>query len=218
MENETKCQVQETNEIYETKAIGYESSSTDAQCESRQIVTVKEDDDVDLFTMKEEIGEDEVRLESDLLSASSTDGSGNGAPSHDNLLSEEEKIHKILLDAEVGIEKELENSLVEKLGPCTECGKEFPSRSKLQRHISSVHSDERQTCEICGQKFGSLTGVRKHKQVDHPNILFMCPFKGCESRGFKHNRSLTAHIRSVHAHIRPHVCKTCGKDSSTRLV
>ncbi|KAJ1365220.1 hypothetical protein KIN20_025458 [Parelaphostrongylus tenuis] len=213
MDDEIKCEVPEGNsEIYETKAPRCESSSTDAQFESRQMVTVKEDDDVDLFTMKEEIDGDEVCSENDVLNASSSaDVSGNDVPPHDNVLPKEEKILKILRAAHVSLAKEQENLLIEKPERCAECGKQFASRSKLKRHFFNLHCDERQTCVECGQKFSSASGLRRHNQINHQKVLFMCPYGGCNNNlGYKSSRARSEHIRLVHTNFR-HVCSTCGK-------
>ncbi|KAJ1359221.1 hypothetical protein KIN20_017908 [Parelaphostrongylus tenuis] len=93
MENETKGGVQEGNsEIYETKAIRYESNSTKPQCESRQMSSVKEDTGEDWHDVKKENDLDWDCHATDLLNASSSaDVCGTDVSAHVRPLSQGEK-------------------------------------------------------------------------------------------------------------------------------
>ncbi|KAJ1365217.1 hypothetical protein KIN20_025455 [Parelaphostrongylus tenuis] len=62
----------------------------------------------------------------------------------------------------------------------------------------------------------STIWLSKHKRVDHRNQLFECSYEGCDRPGYKSRKSLNAHIRSVHTHIRPYVCNICGKAFATK--
>ncbi|KAJ1365222.1 hypothetical protein KIN20_025460 [Parelaphostrongylus tenuis] len=180
----------------EEKAIRYESNSTKPQCEPRQMFTVKEDTGEDWLTVNKEYGGNWVCYATDLLNSSSTANvSGTDVPPQDGQLCDEDKIPK----------------------QCMECGREFAFKIQFQRHIYEVHKRTR-ICEECGRSFSRPTEVSAHRRVVHEKNLYMCPFEGCDRPGFRHNRSLKVHIRSVHAHVRPHVCKTCGKGLSLRAV
>ncbi|KAJ1365213.1 hypothetical protein KIN20_025452 [Parelaphostrongylus tenuis] len=140
-----------------------------------------------------------------LDASSSADVFGNDVSPHDRLLSEEERVLKILQAADVIIRKEDEKTSVETPKRHVKCDKQ--SASELEKHHF--------TCDECGGKFYSQSGLRRHNQATQENQLFMCPYEGCGHSGFKYNQALTKHIRSVHANVRSHVCKTCGEAFST---
>ncbi|KAJ1357763.1 hypothetical protein KIN20_015979 [Parelaphostrongylus tenuis] len=95
---------------------------------------------------------------------------------------------------------------------CMECDKVFAFNFQLQRHVAVVHRARREhKCEECGREFASLSGLNSHRQVNHRNHLYMCPYENCDHPGYKSVQAFKSHIRSVHTKARPYVCKTCGK-------
>ncbi|KAJ1359219.1 hypothetical protein KIN20_017906 [Parelaphostrongylus tenuis] len=193
----------------------HEGNLTEPHSEPGQTLIVEEEVGEDLFTVKEETEENRVCFATDLLEASSSvDVSGHYVPP-DNLLSDEEKVPKILHAADVNLKEEHEESFVEVPNQCMKCGEHFAFKFQLQRHFYNQHLDDRLTCEECGRKFGSVGGLNTHKQVVHRNRVFMCSYEGCDRPGYKSRKSLIAHIRSVHTHVRPFVCKICEKGFAT---
>ncbi|KAJ1354858.1 hypothetical protein KIN20_011926 [Parelaphostrongylus tenuis] len=172
---------------------------------------VKEERDDDSPIVEEQFPEGSVCYAMDLLNnaSSSADIPENGLL-FDNMPSDEEKVLKILHDADVNPEKTNEKAPLG-VSVCKECDMMFPSEHRLRKHISVHHLNERNFTCWCGQKFGSRSGMNRHKQVVHRNHVLMCPYEGCDHPGYKCSKALTAHIRSVHTNVRPYLCDTCGK-------
>ncbi|KAJ1346494.1 hypothetical protein KIN20_001289 [Parelaphostrongylus tenuis] len=206
------------------KEISHKGSLTKPQFEPEQVLIVKVETGKDSLTVKEETGENRVCYATDLPDpSSSADFTDGDAPPLDSLPSDEEKVLRILYAADVNMKKEHGKSFAEWYAEesnlpkqCMKCDKKFAFRFQLQRHISDDHESERLTCWECGRRFGSVSGLNRHKQINHRNHLFICSYEGCNHPGYKSNRSLLEHIRSVHTHDRPYVCTTCGKAFITK--
>ncbi|KAJ1355946.1 hypothetical protein KIN20_038402 [Parelaphostrongylus tenuis] len=94
---------------------------------------------------------------------------------------------------------------------CVMCGERFKLSSQLWEHFYRKHLKEgKRICGECGQKFVSRSGLKRHVQRVHENIVHMCPCKGCEHPGFKCEKALAVHVRTVHRNIRAYACETCG--------
>ncbi|VDD95570.1 unnamed protein product [Enterobius vermicularis] len=94
---------------------------------------------------------------------------------------------------------------------CTHCDKQYKSQSCLQEHINSIHLNLRPfVCDQCSAAFGHKCVLRRHYMIKHLNFEYRCPYKDCTHPGFKCSKAVTAHIRSVHTHVRPYPCSICG--------
>ncbi|KAJ1357489.1 hypothetical protein KIN20_015651 [Parelaphostrongylus tenuis] len=194
-----------------SQEIPHEGKLTEPQSEPRQALIVEEADE-DLFTVKEETGENLICVVADSLDASSSvDVIGDRMSPHDNLPLDTEKVPEVLHAADVNLVKTDNKPVVERPRQCVKCGERFAFKCQLQRHFYNHHFDERLTCGECGRKFGSVSGLNLHKHVVHRNRIFMCMYEGCDHPGFKSRKALTEHICSVHTNVRPYVCETCGK-------
>ncbi|MCP9262380.1 Zinc finger protein [Dirofilaria immitis] len=95
---------------------------------------------------------------------------------------------------------------------CETCQKEFPTASLLREHVAVIHLNLRPfKCTKCSAVFGRQGCLRRHDMMRHLNYVYICPYKQCTHAGFKCSKALTAHIRSVHTHIRPYKCEQCEK-------
>uniref|UniRef100_A0A915PPL9 C2H2-type domain-containing protein n=1 Tax=Setaria digitata TaxID=48799 RepID=A0A915PPL9_9BILA len=95
---------------------------------------------------------------------------------------------------------------------CETCQKEFPTASLLREHIAIIHLNLRPfKCTKCSAVFGRQGCLRRHVMMRHLNYVYLCPYKQCTHPGFKCSKALTAHICSIHTHIRPYKCDQCEK-------
>uniref|UniRef100_A0A0M3I4X1 Protein krueppel n=1 Tax=Ascaris lumbricoides TaxID=6252 RepID=A0A0M3I4X1_ASCLU len=100
----------------------------------------------------------------------------------------------------------------EKRHTCVVCNKNFRSHGLMREHYSTVHLNERPyECTICMTSFGRKGGLRRHNIMKHSDFVYACPYEECTHPGFKCSKALTAHIRSIHTHIRPYKCGQCDK-------
>ncbi|XP_077346242.1 uncharacterized protein LOC143989837 [Lithobates pipiens] len=123
----------------------------------------------------------------------------------------------------------------EKRFSCTECGKCFHSKSKLNRHIRSHTVAKPYSCPECGKCFRFKSKLNEHIKSHTGEKLYSCPECGkCFSQKFhlyNHQRSHTGenpyscpecrkcfsqkynlytHLRS-HTGEKPHSCAECEK-------
>uniref|UniRef100_A0A915BZU6 C2H2-type domain-containing protein n=2 Tax=Parascaris univalens TaxID=6257 RepID=A0A915BZU6_PARUN len=100
----------------------------------------------------------------------------------------------------------------EKCHTCIMCNKNFRSQGLMREHYSTVHLNERPyECTICMTSFGRRGGLRRHNIMKHSDFVYACPYEECTHPGFKCSKALTAHICSVHTHIRPYKCGQCER-------
>ena len=80
---------------------------------------------------------------------------------------------------------------------CPECGKSFPKKDNLKRHIAQTHKGEKlNLCTICGKSFGEKGHLKKHISEVHESIRpYKCPF--CERRCAR-KLQVVVHAKSKH--------------------
>ena len=57
--------------------------------------------------------------------------------------------------------------------PCNHCGKTFAGESRLNDHVSSIHTPDEEKphrCTVCGRGFGRPDKLHAHIKVVHENI------------------------------------------------
>ncbi|KAI8618015.1 hypothetical protein BC830DRAFT_1110874 [Chytriomyces sp. MP71] len=95
---------------------------------------------------------------------------------------------------------------------CLRCTQMFVNRKHLMRHVSTVHSTEKQfVCALCGAKFRQSTSLNRHKVThanDRPFKCGLCPHSSTTSYNLK------AHILT-HSGARPFPCDECSYAAST---
>ena len=89
---------------------------------------------------------------------------------------------------------------------CEICGKVFTLKSRLTRHMNSVHSSAQIKCQLCDRTFRSESNAQRHmKQHFGP---FPCTY--C-SEIFTDKDVLNDHVKEKHQ-IKLHTCHVCGKE------
>lgn len=66
---------------------------------------------------------------------------------------------------------------------CPDCGKQFPSKYKLTRHII-VHAPPTISCPTCGHRFRRESDLHRHMNVHDPNA----PKHVCDGCGGRYSR------------------------------
>ncbi|XP_073468026.1 uncharacterized protein [Aquarana catesbeiana] len=95
----------------------------------------------------------------------------------------------------------------EKSFSCTECGKCFHSKSKLNRHIRSHTGEKPYSCPECGKCFSEKSSLYTHQRSHTGEKPYSCPECG---KCFSDKSNLYRHQRS-HTGEKPYSCPECGK-------
>ena len=98
---------------------------------------------------------------------------------------------------------------------CMICGKNFETKTSLDKHMYCHIKNNAFCCEECGQSFPFKSRLIQH-QIIHTSKLFMCKHDPCE-KGFKNKGDLNRHMKS-HSNIW-YNCRTCtyrNKDKRNR--
>uniref|UniRef100_A0A8C6MA47 Zinc finger protein n=1 Tax=Nothobranchius furzeri TaxID=105023 RepID=A0A8C6MA47_NOTFU len=116
-------------------------------------------------------------------------------------------------------------STEEKEFKCRNCGKRFPIKQALQRHVlhcsesldPSADSKAHQ-CSICHNTFGSESSFEQHKEACKGDARFICKAESCGKR-FKSKDALKKHKGSVHAGSarRKLTCTICNRKCASTL-
>ena len=92
---------------------------------------------------------------------------------------------------------------------CDECGKIFPSNTRLYRHFKTVHENLREyNCEECEKSFNLKENLTRHIKGVHGNFQYSCD--KCD-KSFSRKEALKTHIQSVHEKVR-YNCDQCDKN------
>ena len=72
--------------------------------------------------------------------------------------------------ADISSQNDQEDS-VKKMLACNHCPKEFPTPSKLKRHVSQIHEGiKNYQCDRCDRAFGELCKLKKHVSIVHEGL------------------------------------------------
>ena len=92
---------------------------------------------------------------------------------------------------------------------CPNCGKSFPSKLNLDRHIKSKHHKIKDhQCPDCGKKFVDSTRLKEHRWIHTDHKPFPCSH--CD-KGFRHKSHLKHHQAKEHGTAKPFECEHCHK-------
>ena len=92
---------------------------------------------------------------------------------------------------------------------CDLCTRRFASNRGLHYHKRSVHEGVVHCCPTCRKDFTRASNLNKHIATVHrQEKLFPCT--QCEKQ-FSHKGNLNDHIAAVHEGSKPYKCSTCGK-------
>lgn len=118
-------------------------------------------------------------------------------------------------------------STEEKEFKCRNCGKKFPVKQALQRHVlhcteslapASGDSAKAHQCSLCHSTFSSESSFEQHKEACKGDARFICKAESCGKR-FKSKDALKKHKGNVHTGSarRKLMCTICNKKCSSSL-
>ncbi|XP_036834235.1 PR domain zinc finger protein 5 isoform X1 [Oncorhynchus mykiss] len=118
-------------------------------------------------------------------------------------------------------------STEEKEYKCRNCGKKFPIKQALQRHVlhcaetlgpSGDSSRAHHQCSLCYITFSSESSYDQHKEACRGDARFICKAESCGKR-FKSKDSLKKHKGNVHtgSSRRKLMCTICNRKCSSLL-
>ncbi|XP_020637199.2 PR domain zinc finger protein 5 isoform X2 [Pogona vitticeps] len=111
----------------------------------------------------------------------------------------------------------------EKEFKCRNCGKKFPVKQALQRHVlqctENLNMGDRLRsfqCSVCNTPFGSELSYEQHKEACRGDARFICKADSCGKR-FKSKDALKKHKENVHTgnSRKRLVCSLCNKRCSS---
>ncbi|XP_053559578.1 PR domain zinc finger protein 5 [Bombina bombina] len=113
----------------------------------------------------------------------------------------------------------------EKEFKCRNCGKKFPVKQALQRHvlqctenISSGDTSGSYQCSVCNTSFGSAQSFEQHKDACKVDARFICKADSCGKK-FRSKDTLKKHKENVHAgnSKKKLMCSICNKKCSSSV-
>ncbi|XP_069711292.1 PR domain zinc finger protein 5 isoform X5 [Phaenicophaeus curvirostris] len=111
----------------------------------------------------------------------------------------------------------------EKEFKCRNCGKKFPVKQALQRHvlqctenINPGDSSRSFQCSVCNTSFSSELSYEQHKEACRGDARFICKADSCGKR-FKSKDALKKHKENVHSgnSRKKLMCSVCNKKCSS---
>ncbi|NXK98785.1 PRDM5 protein, partial [Formicarius rufipectus] len=111
----------------------------------------------------------------------------------------------------------------EKEFKCRNCGKKFPVKQALQRHVlqctenTSLGDSSRSfQCSVCSTSFSSESSYEQHKEACRGDARFICKADSCGKR-FKSKDALKKHKENVHSgnSRKKLMCSVCNKKCSS---
>ena len=88
---------------------------------------------------------------------------------------------------------------------CSECGKGYKSKERLNAHTRTHSSDRPHICEVCGKGFCLYARYERHRYTHDEIKPLICQFCG---KGFTHRYNLKGHER-IHTGEKPYQCTKC---------
>ncbi|NWX53090.1 PRDM5 protein, partial [Steatornis caripensis] len=111
----------------------------------------------------------------------------------------------------------------EKEFKCQNCGKKFPVKQALQRHVLQCtenigpgDSSRSFQCSVCNTAFSSESSCEQHKEACRGDARFVCKADSCGKR-FKSKDALKKHKENVHSgnSRKKLMCSVCNKKCSS---
>uniref|UniRef100_UPI00398E8778 PR domain zinc finger protein 5 isoform X5 n=1 Tax=Pristiophorus japonicus TaxID=55135 RepID=UPI00398E8778 len=111
----------------------------------------------------------------------------------------------------------------EKEFKCRNCGKKFPVKQALQRHVLQCtenvlpgDTSRSHQCSVCNISFSSESSFEQHKEACKGDARFVCKADSCGKR-FKSKDALKKHKENVHTgnSRRRLMCSVCNKKCSS---
>lgn len=98
------------------------------------------------------------------------------------------------------------------------CGKTFPRKDHLQRHLRNSHAEPERNfvCdwEGCDKTFTSNGRLERHKDV-HESKYYCTGYPPC-NEAFRKEKTLEAHIKSQHMQAKPYPCTFVDSETGER--
>ena len=90
---------------------------------------------------------------------------------------------------------------------CDKCGKNFPIKSRLDKHLVTHNGIKKYSCEVCGKEFGQQSSLWRHKPIHTGEKKHSCSY--CDFKCIQ-LYSLKRHLLT-HTGQKPHECDLCGE-------
>ncbi|XP_066254693.1 oocyte zinc finger protein XlCOF6-like isoform X7 [Euwallacea similis] len=91
---------------------------------------------------------------------------------------------------------------------CDNCGKNFSSKYRLERHQRAMHMGLKPfICRYCGRAFTGKDTMKKHERIHTGEKPYSCEYCG---KCFRQPGPFAVHLR-IHTGERPYQCKFCKK-------